>query len=57
MKRPLDVLPVRVRVVTEGGHTVRFVEVVGPVPVHWWPAPARPRVRLNPVNEVTHSEE
>lgn len=49
---PPDVLPLKVRVVEEGGHVARFVEIVGPIPVRWHAAPPRPRVRLNPVNDL-----
>jgi len=52
----VDILPVQIRTVPEGGHTVRFVEIVGPIPVHWWEPPPRPRNRLNPVNDAEVSD-
>lgn len=44
--REIDVLPTQVTTVTEGGHTVRFVQITGPVPVHLQAEPRRPRNRL-----------
>lgn len=47
-----DVLHVEIRTVEEGGHVVRFVEIVEPPPARWRPAPKRPRLRLNPVSDA-----